>query len=455
MTTPDVTVLCIGQSNMVAYDTPPVFSSGGIGTYNWKGGAWVTPCTDPCATASPNRASLKPKFCERYRTLSRRTVGVINGARLGRGIEDPAGDHWSDNTDFCYTNAIGLVAAAGNVINFVLVWVGEADIIAGITKANFKTGFMTMVNNFRTDLANANLEFFMVKPYCAGPTLNEIRAACDELEDENDGVYVVDDAINYSTYDGTHVEWHNFNTIGYNIANYIGNLRGFNMSAIFFGEGLSFELGLGHKMNGLNSGNTDKSTGDAVSILIRAAGMSVSRLGIIRFDISSLSSDAIVSSAYLFIKTSALTAGGNVSVHRLITQWGQTDYDAGITEDPAIGGQATFDCAFDYNGVGDVPWAGGGFSAADYEAVADDTQAFAAAGNWNRYDVTNTVRNIVKRSAINHGWAIISAIAANNSLHTFDAIDETDRPYLVVNYTSISKKSEKHFNMSISMGIRI
>lgn len=202
---------------------------------------------------------------------------------------------------------------------------------------------------------------------------------------------------------------------------------------IVFGVNAGQTLGLGHKDTYVYSAGNAVCQGDSVILSLRLTV----RIPLIRFDLSTIPANAIVNSAILTTVTAVNGVGGNVAINRLLTSWGITDFNAGVLANPEITGGATWRRPRDFNGAGgDVPWAVGiTFSAADYFAVAEDTQVLAAAGMVNNHDATNSTQDFINGTHTNNGWTYQSAINNNDSLNSFEAIIIASRPHLTVDYT--------------------
>jgi len=202
---------------------------------------------------------------------------------------------------------------------------------------------------------------------------------------------------------------------------------------IIFGIGAGVEAGLGHKDTYVYSAGVAVGQGNSVILSLRLAV----RVPLIRFDLSLIPNNAVLNSAVLTPTTNVNGVGGNVSIHRLITSWGITDFDAGVLINPAINGEATWRRSRDFNGAGgDVAWAVGiTFSAADFIILADDTQVLAGVAAQNNFNVLATAQSFVNGSVVNNGWMFNSTINNNDSYHSLDAVIPAVRPFLTVDYT--------------------
>jgi len=211
----------------------------------------------------------------------------------------------------------------------------------------------------------------------------------------------------------------------------------------------------GNKDTAINQTNPTIGLGTRNPIVIRS-GAIIYYLS--RYELSSIDVAANVSSAILTLKSQVLLLAGTYSIHRLLTNWGQTDTNAGIEQNPAANGQATWDNAYDYNGVGDVGWAAGvgvGFGAGDYNAAVENSQAIPATGATANFDITAMIQDMVTNPANNYGFLVMSNRNPNNAIFSFAAAAATDAPYLTVNYTIPSTGITHQSHTAISNTIAI
>ena len=143
------------------------------------------------------------------------------------------------------------------------------------------------------------------------------------------------------------------------------------------------------------------------------------RYGLLRFDISGISGSVLSATLTLSLYSKSTSGDRTVGVYPCLTDWGVTDTDGGATENPATGGQATWDNAKDYGSGSDVGWAdgvGAGFSSNDYGAQADTFVVDSADAEGATYtaDVTTMVQDWNSTPANNSGIVL----ALENGLNT-------------------------------------
>ena len=223
---------------------------------------------------------------------------------------------------------------------------------------------------------------------------------------------------------------------------------------VVFGEIGGGAIGGTHKDTRIAPANIDRSDASTNVLNCRNGVTEV----LLRFDVSSIPANATVTSGILTLTTD-LIAGGNFTytIQRLVTNWGVTNIDEGVTADPAANGQATWRRCYDFNGAGgDVVWAAGNFSAADHGAalVAVLIPVGAAAGTAFNWDITQGVILDVANDATNYGYHMESDNAAAQQFRSQENANVGDRPYLTVDYT-LPVKQNLSSKISIPVGIGI
>jgi hypothetical protein len=155
---------------------------------------------------------------------------------------------------------------------------------------------------------------------------------------------------------------------------------------------------------------------------------------LLQFDLSSLPSNAIISSAVL---TLVCTNVGNatsmaVQVRRALTDWFEGNSVSGTT---TING-STWNLR---NHIGSVQWGSntpGGLEGTDYSATAAATVNVTSAGTYN-FDLTSEVVAMASGLVTNRGWWIFGSLVDNN-FKTFASSDNAtpaNRPKLTITYT--------------------
>jgi len=156
--------------------------------------------------------------------------------------------------------------------------------------------------------------------------------------------------------------------------------------------------------------------------------------GLLRFDLSSIPSNAKIISASisLYHETEAATTDYTVGLHKALTEWFESEVTGALNA-------GDVGSVWNYrNNAGTVAWAGGagGGSGSDYMATASDTKLIAEVLTWYSFDVTNDVAGFIVSN--NFGWWVINESEATaNSRKRFtssDAVTGTDRPKITVVY---------------------
>ena len=140
---------------------------------------------------------------------------------------------------------------------------------------------------------------------------------------------------------------------------------------------------------------------------------------LIRFDISALPANAIVSSAVFGLLEYSGTATMTLAAHSVLKLWveAQASYDIYSTGN-----------AWAFGGAPTVPW---GAAGADYTAAATDSQAVVASG-WNIFDVTADIPTF-------DTWVVRYPYGGGNGTRANFRSSEygtaAERPYMTVEYT--------------------
>lgn len=173
----------------------------------WEG--VLSEAIDPVANA--DTGSMWPAFGIRYNSMTNRKVCIMSAAvgasSIAPGNQD-AGHRWDvggtlfDTSVTKFTNGLAKIEEEGYTANMkgILMLIGEkdgSDINAAITtKAELKSHATTMIANFRTELGNPYLSFFIIK---IGTNTSEsdagyatVREVYEELARELANVFIVD-----------------------------------------------------------------------------------------------------------------------------------------------------------------------------------------------------------------------------------------------------------------------
>lgn len=160
---------------------------------------------------------------------------------------------------------------------------------------------------------------------------------------------------------------------------------------------------------------------------------------LIRFDLSSIPSDAEIVSAILRLHciNEVSNADHNVSVHRGLVEWFEGDQAGGL---PPSGAGSTWNHR---NYQGSVGWSGGagGAAGSDYAVSPTDTTLITGTNADFDWDVSVDVQDFVDGSATNRGWWLIAA-SGSDSLKIFYSSDHSVadlRPELIVTYEQIDE----------------
>jgi hypothetical protein len=188
------------------------------------------------------------------------------------------------------------------------------------------------------------------------------------------------------------------------------------------------------------------------------APMGVLRRSLLAFDVASaVPANATITSAVLRLNVSRVqNVAGNVSLHRMLEDWGEGGSDApGVNTGSAEGGgpdgatlpdaeanEATWTHRM-HGGGAATQWANaaGGQAGADYAAADSDTQSVNATGmyTWSSSTLVDDVQSMLDNPSSNYGWMVIGEEGTSRSVKRFDTRENpiaANRPILIIDYTT-------------------
>ena len=171
-------------------------------------------------------------------------------------------------------------------------------------------------------------------------------------------------------------------------------------------------------------------------------GQDLTRRGLIRFDVDSLGSNIVVSSATLRLHVSQANASPtDVFLHRVLADWGVGSTDAPGGEGgggPATPGSATWNDAF----YDTTPWANaGGDFAGGPSAITE------VGGNgwyeWTGDTLAGDIQEMLDGGFGDFGWILLGDESGPSTAKRFDSMfaAEEFRPELVVEFTVVPAPS--------------
>jgi spore coat protein A len=161
------------------------------------------------------------------------------------------------------------------------------------------------------------------------------------------------------------------------------------------------------------------------------------RRGVVAFDLSTIPAGSTINSVTLTLRMSRTQAGPeNVTVHRLLADWGEGTSAAGGNE--GGGDSATTDDATWLHTFYDTQFwssAGGDFQASPSDTTSVDGNGFY---DWSSAAMAADVQHWLDNPAQNYGWIVIGNESTNKTAKRFDSLQNTNesrRPALTIDFT--------------------
>lgn len=205
------------------------------------------------------------------------------------------------------------------------------------------------------------------------------------------------------------------------------------MATYIFGEGPTGDQSGNHKDTFLRTPVADAAS-YATDAAVNINGP-IARVALYQFDISAVAEEISTATLTLYVAGSPAMAA-TISAHNMLTDWGVTSTTEGASENPATGGQATYDNAKDFNGAGgDVGWSDGldaGFSSNDYAAAESSQLVGAGTAQFTAVSWDVSIMAEGWRTGNNYGVVMISDTDQMNSFWTQNYATAAYRPILTV-----------------------
>jgi hypothetical protein len=203
----------------------------------------------------------------------------------------------------------------------------------------------------------------------------------------------------------------------------------------------------------IDASNKARGRGSAVTLGVRGSNGFIITLE--RFPLTGIPANATLNSSTLYQYLSVTDTTGTIvaKIHRMLTNWGKTYGDAGLTSSGVTDGSATYRASFDFNlGGGHTAWASGDISASDYAAstLSFTVRSTDAAGTEYATDIKTIVDP--QRAGNNYGIVLIGQNTGSDSfsLHSEESATAEYRPKLVNDYTLPSSSSSSSSSKSRS-----
>lgn len=207
----------------------------------------------------------------------------------------------------------------------------------------------------------------------------------------------------------------------------------------------SFTLELGaEKDNSIFSENTTLSNGVGTNIFAgRIQSGTAFRRALIKFDVSTLPSNAIIDSVhldlYVFRSARSTTTPHSFAIHKVLSDWGE----AGSSGNGSGAAAQTGDATWSQRMYPNTDWI---LSGGDFEALASASQMVAYSSfnlekdEWNSAQMISDINLWRANSSTNFGWILIGDETINGSAKGFVSKDMTApydyaRPKLTITYS--------------------
>jgi len=185
----------------------------------------------------------------------------------------------------------------------------------------------------------------------------------------------------------------------------------------------------GSLSNGLGehffAGRTDQSDSDS------------RRRGVVAFDLSIVPAGSTINSVTLTLRMSRTQTGGqDVTVHRVLSDWGEGTSIAGGNEGPGAS-STTNDATWLHTFYSAQFWASAG---GDFQATPSDTTSVGGNGfyDWSSGAMAADVQHWLDNPSQNYGWIVIGNESTNKTAKRFDSLqngNESRRPALTIDFT--------------------
>lgn len=183
----------------------------------------------------------------------------------------------------------------------------------------------------------------------------------------------------------------------------------------------------------------DLSNGAGAHLYVGRTNSSALRRGLLAFDLANggIPSDASIISATLTLNLSRISrfpVDEEISLHRVLSDWGEGNSSGNGSGAPAASGDATWLHTF-YNT--DFWLNPGGDYTATVSAVTLVTNTLGLYTWGSTVTMTNDIQNWLAQPATNFGWLLLGDETQSGSAKQFDTIEnvfESNRPTLTISY---------------------
>jgi hypothetical protein len=161
------------------------------------------------------------------------------------------------------------------------------------------------------------------------------------------------------------------------------------------------------------------------------------RRGVVAFDLSTIPSGSTINSATLTLRMSRTQAGSeNVTVHRVLSDWGEGTSIAGGNEGPGASSTPS-DATWLHTFYNTLLWSSTG---GDFQATASSNANVGGNGfyDWSSGAMAADVQHWLDNPSQNYGWIVIGNESATKTAKRFDSLQNGNasrRPQLTIDFT--------------------
>ena len=184
------------------------------------------------------------------------------------------------------------------------------------------------------------------------------------------------------------------------------------------------------------------SNGAGAYLFAGSTSRGLRRRGLVHFDLTAVPPGSTVTHATLQLFMSfTIAASEEMTVHRVLADWGEGTSDSGGT--PASGGgtgatSTTNDATWIHRFFPSTTWSAAGGDFVIAPSASQVVAPIASSYAWNGPQLIADVQNWLRDPTTNYGWALIGPESSTETAQRFNTRenpDATTRPQLLIEYT--------------------